>query len=102
VTSPPLSLEVQDTTPIRTTLNGVLIRKTPALTSYVDCYRNGPVGSAVCVYSFDSGDSLVSVFLGKYLRETTLDQFEEVENTDPFSVSTNDTHTHTHAHTQRK
>ena len=65
-------------------------------------YRNGPVGSAVCVYSFDSGDSLVSVFLGKYLRETTLDQFEEVENTDPFSVSTNDTHTHAHTHTQRK
>ena len=58
------------------------------------------MGSAVCVYSFDSSDSLVSVFLGKYLRETTLDQFEEVENTDPFSVSTNDARTHARTHTR--
>jgi hypothetical protein len=48
---------------------------------------NGPAGSAVCVYSFDSGDSLESVFLGSYLRETTLGQFMEVQNNDPFSCT---------------
>ena len=50
----------------------------------------------VCVYSFDGGDTLDSVFLGSYLRETVLDQFEIAENDDPFSVSSHTQHTDSH------
>ena len=34
------------------------------------CSRNGPVGSAVCAYSFDKNDfDLVKAFRGRYINE---------------------------------
>ena len=50
--------------------------------------RNGPVGSAVCVYTFGShDDDLDNVFTNDYMQRIGVGQWDTVTNYDPFTVS---------------
>ena len=54
---------------------------------HVSLYRNGPTGSAVCVFTFDEqANDIGRVFDGDYLQLVS-EQWVTVNNYQPFTVS---------------
>ena len=50
-------------------------------------YRNGPVGSAVCVFSFDHTENdITTVFQGDYLTRTPNNVWSRSTNSRPINV----------------
>ena len=50
--------------------------------------RNGPVGSAVCVYTLDhTSNDVTRVFNGDYLSRVSSTTWQRADNDNPFTVS---------------
>ncbi len=56
---------------------------------YYSLCRNGPVGSAVCVFTFNEQDknNVATVFNADYLRQNSDQQWVPLPNYEPFTVS---------------